>query len=71
MKDDTTTFFCYDVVCQYWKFLISVAEKIDRFKPLVEKMKPFLSRWHGQTHAWYCQVTNIFKNYYLDIIRLF
>lgn len=70
-KDDTTTFFCYDVVCQYWKFLISVAEKIERFKPLVEKMKPFLSRWHGQTHAWYCQVTNMFLKIIILILFVY
>lgn len=70
-KDDTPTFFCYDVVCQYWKFLISVAEKIERFKPLVEKMKPFLSRWHGQTHAWYCQVTNMFLKIIILILFVY
>lgn len=49
-------FFCYDVICQYWKFAVDVGSKIERFKPMTEKMKPFLSRWHGLTHTWYCQV---------------
>jgi hypothetical protein len=49
-------FLCYDVVCQYWIFAEDLSKANNEFKPHTETMKPFLSRWHGKTHAWYCQV---------------
>ncbi|XP_046640243.1 uncharacterized protein LOC124322600 [Daphnia pulicaria] len=49
-------FLCYDVVCQYWTFAEDLSKVNNEFKPHTETMKPFLSRWHGKTHAWYCQI---------------
>lgn len=49
-------FVCYDVVCKYWSFAEDLSEAIEEFKFHTQKMEPFLSRWHGKTHAWYCQV---------------
>lgn len=49
-------FLCYDVVCQYWTFAEDLSKANNEFKPHTETTKPFLSRWHGKTHAWYCQV---------------
>ena len=53
-------FFCYDVVCKYWSFAEDLSKANSEFKPHTENMQPFLSRWHGKTHAWYCQV-KLFK----------
>lgn len=50
---------CYDVVCQYWPFACDLASKLPEFKSHVEQMRPFLSRWHGKTHSWQCQVKNL------------
>lgn len=50
-------FICYDVICHYWPFASDVAKKVDEFQGHVSDMQPFLSRWHGKTHAWYCQVS--------------
>jgi hypothetical protein len=49
-------FLCYDVFCQYWTFAEDLSKANNEFKLHTEIMKPFLSRWHGKTHAWYCQV---------------
>lgn len=34
----------------------------ERFQSLIEQTIDFLSRWHGKTHAWFCQVSD-FKIY--------
>lgn len=54
-------FICYDVVCKYWPFAETVGEKIklpgnDYFRDMIIKMIPILSRMHGSTHDWKCQV---------------
>ena len=61
-KEKNCRFFCYDVVCRYWIFLLNTkTEKLrERFKSLIEQTVDFLLRWHGKTHAWFCQV-NDFK----------
>jgi hypothetical protein len=64
-KDQNCRFFCYDVVCQYWIFLLNVTKTEalrERFQSLIEQTIDFLSRWHGKTHAWFCQVSD-FKIY--------
>lgn len=50
-------FICYDVICKYWPFAEDISEAIEEFKFHTKKTYPFLSRWHGKTHAWYCQVS--------------
>ncbi len=49
-------FICYDAVCKYWPFAQDVGRLIEELVTHITKMLPFLSRWHGKTHAWYCQV---------------
>lgn len=58
-------FICYDVVCKYWSFAEDISNAIEEFQSHTTKMNPFLSRWHGKTHAWYCQV------FYLSIRNVF
>jgi hypothetical protein len=61
-KEKNVRFFCYDVVCQYWIFLLKVTqteELRERFEGLITLTIDFLSRWHGKTHAWFCQVINL------------
>lgn len=53
-------FLCYDVVCKYWSFAADISEELEEFKCHTKNMQPFLSRWHGKTHAWYCQVYYLF-----------
>ena len=65
-------FFCYDVICRYWGFAQKIARLAQEKKlseelnnllsVLVTKTLPFLSRFHGQAHAWFCQVMFSFKN---------
>ncbi|KZS05266.1 Uncharacterized protein APZ42_031593 [Daphnia magna] len=43
-------------VCHYWPWLKALGDNLKEFKPLFTEMYPFLSRLHGQAHAWYCQV---------------
>ncbi|XP_045033341.1 uncharacterized protein LOC116926690 [Daphnia magna] len=53
-KDKNVRFFCSDVVCQYWIFLLKVTqteELRERFEGLITLTIDFLSRWHGKTHA--------------------
>lgn len=62
-------FFCYDVVCRYWSFAKKVSDlgKLGKLKlelnemiaTMVDKTLPFLSRFHGQAHAWFCQVNTL------------
>ena len=44
-------YFSYDVICQYWKYLVKVAGRIDKFKPLLEETKGVLGSMHGKTHV--------------------
>ena len=61
-------FFCYDVICKFWPFVKKAATKgkenklgaLSRFiGGLPGRVRPFLSRFHGQTHSWPCQVCTI------------
>jgi len=62
-------FFCYDVICKYWGFAKKISDKakLGKFNEelnkilstIVTEMLPFLSRFHGQAHAWFCQVSLI------------
>ena len=69
-------FFCYDVICQYWPFVKRIANNPEfggRFERLIKDTRDFLSRWHGQTHTWYCQVwqgTLFCKIYVLPLTTL-
>ncbi|KZS20875.1 Uncharacterized protein APZ42_012312 [Daphnia magna] len=56
-------FLCYDVVCQYWYFAADISEELEEFKCHTKNMQPFLCRWHGKTHAWYCQI--LFSGHWL------
>ncbi|KAK4012315.1 hypothetical protein OUZ56_021415 [Daphnia magna] len=56
-------FLCYDVVCQYWSFAADISEELEEFKCHTKNMQPFLCRWHGKTHAWYCQI--LFSGHWL------
>ena len=48
--------FCYDVVCNFVRFLRNLVVKAPEFKYLLDEVTPFLSRMHGKTHEWVCQV---------------
>ncbi|KAK4007346.1 hypothetical protein OUZ56_012506 [Daphnia magna] len=48
-------FICQDVICHFWKFAHDVGSLIKEYQGKTEDSTPFLSRWHGKTHAWYCQ----------------
>ncbi|KZR96528.1 Uncharacterized protein APZ42_009085, partial [Daphnia magna] len=41
---------------KYWSFAADISEELEEFKCHTKNMQPFLSRWHGKTHAWYCQI---------------
>ena len=49
-------FICQDVICHFWKFADDVGSLIKKYEGITANSTPFLSRWHGKTHAWYCQV---------------
>ena len=49
-------FFCQDVVCHYWPFAHDVGLKLPQYSKLTSECSPLLSRWHGKTHSWPCQV---------------
>lgn len=54
------TFFCYDVICQYWPWAVKLASHFHDFPDfveMIEKMIPFLSRMHAMIHVWYCYVS--------------
>ncbi|KAK4007490.1 hypothetical protein OUZ56_012645 [Daphnia magna] len=48
-------FICQDVICHFWKFAHDVGSLIKEYQRITEDSTPSLSRWHGKTHAWYCQ----------------
>jgi hypothetical protein len=56
LNEKNCRFLVNDVVCHYWPWLKALGEIKDEFKCLSSNMMPFLSRLHGQAHAWYCQV---------------
>jgi hypothetical protein len=51
-------FFCYDVICRYWKFAKKVGRKFPQFRGFTRKMRGFLPRMHAKAHHFSCQVTN-------------
>ena len=51
-------FFCQDVVCKYFPFAdeIGKTEGLEQFAEVTKNCTGFLSRWHGKTHTWPCQL---------------
>ncbi|XP_045024594.1 uncharacterized protein LOC123469605 [Daphnia magna] len=51
-------FFCQDVVCKYFPFAeeIGKTKGLERFAKVTQNCTGFLSRWHGKTHSWPCQL---------------
>ncbi|KAL1263517.1 hypothetical protein QQF64_006256 [Cirrhinus molitorella] len=49
------TFFCTDIACRYWPYLLKMAEKLPELRPLT-LMKPFLSVMHAKAHTGKCEV---------------
>ncbi|KAL1252694.1 hypothetical protein QQF64_017387 [Cirrhinus molitorella] len=56
-KRANVTFFCMDVVCRYWPYLIKVAEESSDLQLLME-MRPFLSVMHAKAHTAKCEVNS-------------
>ena len=56
-------YFCYDVICNYEKFLkdlVKVSEQHElheEWLQMSQEMTGFLSVLHGKTHTWDCQVS--------------
>ncbi len=61
-------FLCYDVICNYWPFAITVANKLPQFNDMVTKMEKFQSSFHGFTHTRGCQVCTAF---YIEIFIVY
>lgn len=55
-------FFCQDVVCHNWPFVHVFGFKLTQYSKLTSECSPFLSRWHGKTHSWPCQVIIFVKS---------
>lgn len=51
-------YFCYDVVCRYWKFAKKVSFAFPEFRQMVKSMKGFLPMMHAKAHHLPCQVNN-------------
>lgn len=50
-------FLVNDVVCHFWVFLANLAMLLPKaYGAFTTRLTPFLSRLHGQAHAWFCQV---------------
>lgn len=50
-------FFCYDVICQYWKWMgKKVSKQFPEYRGLTKKMNGFLPIMHSKAHHWPCQV---------------
>ncbi|XP_069179271.1 uncharacterized protein [Procambarus clarkii] len=47
-------FICQDIICKYWPWALTVAQKQSHFH--IGQAKPFLGVLHAKGHAWYCQV---------------
>jgi len=58
---ENSTFFCADIMCKYWPYLIKVCQACPELRPLLS-MKPFLSVMHAKVHGIKCEVyyTNVF-----------
>lgn len=56
LKERNCKFLVNDV-CHFWVFLASLAVLLPKaFGDFTQRLIPFLSRLHGQAHAWYCQI---------------
>ena len=54
-------FFCYDVVCQYWKWMIQkVGPQFPEYMVLTNEMKGILPIMHQMAHQLPCQVLFVF-----------
>ena len=51
-------FFCYDVVCRYWKWMKKVSLCFPEYAKLTKNMGGFLPRMHAKAHHWPCQVNS-------------
>ena len=51
-------FFCYDVVCRYWKWMKKVSLYFPEYAKLTKNMGGFLPRMHAKAHHWPCQVNS-------------
>ena len=51
-------FFCYDVVCRYWKWIKKVSLCFPEYAKLIKNMGGFLPRMHAKAHHWPCQVNS-------------
>ena len=60
--------FCYDVICNFVRFLRNLVLDLPQFMPLLEEVTHFLSRMHGKTHEWVCQVITDFYISFHDLI---
>lgn len=58
---ENATFFCADIMCKYWPYLIKVCQACPELRNLLN-MKPFLSVMHAKVHGIKCEVfhTNVF-----------
>ncbi|CAM4571392.1 unnamed protein product [Leuciscus chuanchicus] len=51
----TETFFCADIMCKYWPYLIKVCQACPELRNLLN-MKPFLSVMHAKVHGIKCEI---------------
>jgi hypothetical protein len=55
------TFFCYDVVCQYWKWMLQkVGAEFPEYDLMTKEMTGILPIMHQMAHQLPCQVLFIF-----------
>ncbi|XP_016426838.1 uncharacterized protein LOC107754770 [Sinocyclocheilus rhinocerous] len=52
---ENATFFCADIVCKYWPYLIKVCQACPELRHL-QNMKPFLSVMHAKVHGVKCEI---------------
>ncbi|XP_067301005.1 uncharacterized protein [Pseudorasbora parva] len=52
---ENATFFCADIMCKYWPYLIKVCQACPELRNLLN-MKPFLSVMHAKVHGIKCEI---------------
>ncbi|XP_016382121.1 uncharacterized protein LOC107719253 [Sinocyclocheilus rhinocerous] len=52
---ENATFFCADIMCKYWPYLIKVCQACPELRHLLN-MKPFLSVMHAKVHGVKCEI---------------
>ncbi|XP_073731715.1 uncharacterized protein [Misgurnus anguillicaudatus] len=52
---ENATFFCADIMCKYWPYLIKVCQACPELRHLLN-MKPFLSVMHAKVHGIKCEI---------------